>query len=82
VPVALVVGTVLSLVNQADLVLQGVAGAAVALLKVLANYAIPFLTFEHRRSARGPAALRRQLSASKDNSGDGSAMWVPTRVPR
>jgi hypothetical protein len=38
-----VVGTVLSLVNQADLVLQGMAGAAVV-LKVLANYAIPFLT--------------------------------------
>jgi hypothetical protein len=43
VPLALVVGTVLSLVNQADLVLQGRAGVGVV-LKVLANYAIPFLT--------------------------------------
>ena len=43
VPVALVVGTLLSLVNQADVIAQGMAGAAVA-LKVLANDAIPFLT--------------------------------------
>ena len=42
-PVALVVGTVLSLVNQADVIAQGMAGGAVV-LKVLANYAIPFLT--------------------------------------
>jgi hypothetical protein len=42
-PIALVVGTVLSLVNQADVVAQGMAGATVA-LKVLANYLIPFLT--------------------------------------
>jgi hypothetical protein len=42
-PVALVVGTVLSLINQADVILQGMAGGAVV-LKVLANYAIPFLT--------------------------------------
>lgn len=42
-PVALIVGTVLSLVNQADVVAQGMAGAGVV-LKVAANYAIPFLT--------------------------------------
>ena len=42
-PVALVVGTVLSLVNQGDVVAQGMAGAVVG-LTVLANYAIPFLT--------------------------------------
>ena len=43
VPVALVVGTLLSLVNQGDVVAQGMAGATVG-LKVLANYTIPFLT--------------------------------------
>lgn len=42
-PVALVVGTVLSLVNQADVVVQGMAGASVV-LKVAVNYAVPFLT--------------------------------------
>lgn len=42
-PVALVVGTVLSLVNQGDVVAQGMAGGVVV-VKVLANYAIPFLS--------------------------------------
>lgn len=42
-PVALVVGTVLSLVNQGDVVAQGMADATVV-AKVLANYLIPFLT--------------------------------------
>jgi hypothetical protein len=42
-PVALIVGTVLSLVNQADVVLQGMGDVVVA-AKVAANYAIPFLT--------------------------------------
>lgn len=42
-PVALLVGTVLSLVNQADVVASGAAGAAVV-LKIAANYVIPFLT--------------------------------------
>lgn len=42
-PIALVVGTILSLVNQGDVVAQGMAGGVVA-VKVLANYAIPFLT--------------------------------------
>jgi hypothetical protein len=56
VPLALVVGTALSLVNQADLVLQGIAGSAVA-LKLLANYAIPFLT-----SSTGALLAVRQRS--------------------
>jgi hypothetical protein len=55
-PVALVVGTVLSLVNQADLIVQGMAGATVV-LKVLANYAIPFLT-----SSTGALLAVRQRS--------------------
>jgi hypothetical protein len=42
-PVALIVGTVLSVVNQADVIAQGMTGVAVA-AKVAANYAIPFLT--------------------------------------
>ncbi len=42
-PVALVVGTLLSLVNQADVVLRGAADATVW-AKVLANLVIPFLT--------------------------------------
>ncbi len=42
-PVALVVGTLLSLVNQADIVVAGMADGVVA-AKVAANYAIPFLT--------------------------------------
>ena len=42
-PVALVVGTLLSLVNQADVVVAGTADGVVA-AKVAANYAIPFLT--------------------------------------
>lgn len=42
-PVALLVGTVLSLVNQADVVASGAAGAAVV-PKIAANYVIPFLT--------------------------------------
>ncbi len=42
-PVALVVGTLLSLVNQSDVVVAGMADGVVA-AKVAANYAIPFLT--------------------------------------
>ena len=42
-PVALVVGTVLSVVDQADVIADGQAGVAVA-LKVAASYVIPFLT--------------------------------------
>lgn len=42
-PVALVVGTLLSAVNQGDVIVQGMAGTAVV-IKILANYLIPFLT--------------------------------------
>ena len=42
-PTHAAVGTVLSLINQADLIVAGAAGEGVA-LKVVANYAIPFLT--------------------------------------
>jgi hypothetical protein len=42
-PIAVVVGTILSLVNQGDVVAGGMAGLTVG-LKVLANYAIIFLT--------------------------------------
>jgi hypothetical protein len=59
-PVALVVGTVLSLVNQADVIVQGTAGAAVV-LKVLANYAIPFVT----SSTGALLAVRRRPPADR-----------------
>ena len=42
-PVALVVGTVLSVVNQGDIVLAGMADERVG-VKVAANLLIPFLT--------------------------------------
>lgn len=61
-PVAVVVGTLLSLINQADVIVQGMAGGAVV-LKVLANYAIPFLT-----SSTGALLAVRQ----RPTSGDGS----------
>jgi hypothetical protein len=42
-PIALVVGTVLSLVNQADIIVrQGVDSGV--LLKILVNFLIPFLS--------------------------------------
>ena len=44
VPVAAVVGTLLSVVNQVDVVAAGNTAAPVVAAKVLANYAIPFLT--------------------------------------
>ena len=59
-PVALVVGTVLSLVNQGDVVAQGMAGATV-LLKVAANYTIPFLT-----SSTGALLAVRERPARHD----------------
>ena len=40
--IALVVGTLLSLVNQGDLILRGRLDG-VALLRILANYVIPFV---------------------------------------
>ena len=42
-PVALVVGSVLSVVNQGDVMLAGMADERVA-LKIMANLLIPFLT--------------------------------------
>lgn len=42
-PVALVVGTVLSLVNQGDVLVMGMVGWSVA-LKVVANFVIPYVT--------------------------------------
>jgi hypothetical protein len=42
-PLAVVVGTVLSAVNQGDVVVSGAADGLVA-VKILASYAIPFLT--------------------------------------
>jgi hypothetical protein len=59
-PVALVVGTVLSAVNQGDVVAQGMAGLTVA-LKVVANYAIPFLT-----SSTGALLAVRDRSVRRD----------------
>lgn len=57
-PVALIVGTVLSLVNQADVVVQGMAGVGLV-LKVTANYVIPFLT----SSTGALLAVRQRLPA-------------------
>jgi hypothetical protein len=62
-PVALVVGTVLSLVNQADVIAGGMAGAEVV-AKVLANYAIPFLT-----SSAGALLAVRQRPAEGAHPG-------------
>lgn len=42
-PVALVVGTVLSLVNQGDVLVMGMIGGRVT-LKVVANFVIPYVT--------------------------------------
>ncbi len=56
-PVAAVVGAVLSVVNQGDVVLAGDADGRV-LLKVAANLAIPFLT----SSTGALLAVRQPLS--------------------
>jgi hypothetical protein len=42
-PIAIVVGTVLSLVNQADVILRGGLDLGV-LLKIAINFLVPFLT--------------------------------------
>ena len=42
-PIAMVVGTVLSLVNQGDVVARGMGGLPVA-LKIGVNYLVPYLT--------------------------------------
>lgn len=55
-PVAVVVGTVLSVVNQGDVILDG-AGDAVVAAKVAANMAIPYLT----SSTGALLAVRRRV---------------------
>jgi len=42
-PIAVLVGTVLSLVNQGDVVVRGMADAVIG-AKIAANYLVPFLT--------------------------------------
>ncbi|MEX2289173.1 MAG: hypothetical protein WD794_02450 [Mycobacteriales bacterium] len=59
-PIALVVGTVLSLVNQGDLVAAGMADERVA-WKIAANLLIPFLT-----SSLGALLAVRQRAARSD----------------
>jgi hypothetical protein len=63
-PIALVVGTVLSLVNQGDVLVRGMADERVA-WKIAANLLIPFLTSSlgallavRRRAARPDAQPR------------------------
>lgn len=68
-PVALVVGTVLSLVHQGDVVVQATAGLGVV-LKVLAHYALPFLT-----SSTGALLAVRRRSPPR---GDALAEHLPT----
>ncbi len=58
-PVAVVVGTVLSAVNQGDVIVAGGADGWVA-VKVAANLLIPYLT----SSAGALLALRRPLAAT------------------
>jgi hypothetical protein len=62
-PVALLVGTLLSLVNQADVVLTGAAGADVV-VKVVANYVIPYLT----SSTGALLAVRRRPAVVPDGA--------------
>ncbi len=54
-PIAFVVGTVLSLVNQGDVLATGMTGGRVA-LKVVANFVIPYVT----SSAGALLAVRRR----------------------
>lgn len=56
-PIAVVVGTVLSLVNQGDVVATGMGGGLVT-VKIAANYLIPFLT----SSTGALLAVRAQAS--------------------
>lgn len=55
-PVAVVVGTVLSVVNQGDVIASGMGDAVVA-AKVAANMTIPYLT----SSAGALLAVRRRI---------------------
>ncbi len=57
-PVAVVVGTVLSVVNQGDVILAGMADGRVA-LKIAANLVIPYLT----SSVGALLAVRRSTTA-------------------
>lgn len=59
-PIALVVGAVLSLVNQGDVLAMGMADGRVA-LKVVANLLIPFLT-----SSAGALLAVRQRAGRPD----------------
>ena len=63
VPIALVVGTILTLINQADVIAGGDASTA-TWLKAVANYVVPFIVSnlgllagkraEREREAAGP----------------------------
>lgn len=58
-PVSAVVGTVLSAVNQGDVIVSGEAGAG-TVIKIGVNYVVPFTVASigflgARRSPRGPA---------------------------
>ncbi len=61
-PVALVVGTVLTLVNQGDALLEG--GAPGLAWKVGANYAIPYVT----SSVGALVAVRRRAGAGRPST--------------
>lgn len=57
IPVALVVGTILTTINQADVILSGAATAGTA-VKVVLNFIVPFLVSNY-----GVLAGARRLSA-------------------
>jgi hypothetical protein len=59
-PVAVIVGTVLSVVNQGDVIASGMGDAVVA-AKVAANMTIPYLT----SSAGALLAVRRRVEAPR-----------------
>ncbi len=59
-PVAVIVGTVLSVVNQGDVIASGMGDAVVA-AKVAANMTIPYLT----ASAGALLAVRRRVEAPR-----------------
>jgi hypothetical protein len=73
-PVALVVATVLSVVNQGDVIAKAAAGAVVA-LKVLANYAWSWTAARSGRAGWTPGAAR---SCSPDG-GSACRSAVPRR---
>ena len=59
-PVAVIVGTMLSVVNQGDVIASGMGDAVVA-AKVVANMTIPYLT----SSAGALLAVRRRVEAHR-----------------